>query len=130
MADTFLGQVVDEPVALETIMIVLHCPDDGLSVREICVLAKEEYNEDKTSLRLIRSRRKSSMPFENSVVLPEKLRDGTIIILEIDPTDRDWRPHKVWGIGCLSASREHQRNYNESGDNRLSLREMFLHKVP
>lgn len=110
MDDSYAAVVLPQPRSIETLRIVLFSPEHRPHLRDISLVAADVEDGAGQKWSIVRSRIQGSGAFAEKITIPP-LEDGASIIIEIDPSDRNARPHKIWGIACLSGSRGYRRNY-------------------
>ncbi|HMP71999.1 MAG TPA: hypothetical protein PKE55_01940 [Kiritimatiellia bacterium] len=130
-SDSFIGAIYPQPVAIGALSILLHRDAEGLGLRDFSILAAEPAeNPANLTFRLIRARLDPRQPFANLLTLPPDLNDFDGILIELDPTDRDWQAYHIWGIGSLTQSRGHLPSHRTSRDHRSSIRGILYHAAP
>ena len=125
--DLLIGVTYKKPLAIKTMTLRLHRPPEGLRIRDLCILASEDTPSANMAAHLIRGRINPQDRYANRLTIPDIFKDGTVIVIDIDVTDKDWREYRSWGVGCLSRSQGVRRNYAPAGDNVISLREISMH---
>lgn len=128
LEDTFIAIAADEVCLVRTIHLILHRTDVGLGVADLSVLVSDTVTPPNARYWLLRSRIQGDGEFTKSVRVPADLPDGYRLTIEVDRTDAAWRPYRIWGVGCLSITEGHARNWLKSGSDCVSIREIMAQK--
>jgi hypothetical protein len=116
-SDVYAAIVLPAGQAIQEFRLQLFSPNEPPRphLRDIRVVAADaEPSSKPPDWRVVKCRLAKSRPFTEKVSVPP-LADGTVVSLELDRTDPNWGPHKVWGFGCFSESRGDLRNYLTAG---------------
>jgi hypothetical protein len=110
VTDVYAGVVLPAPYAATEFRITVFSPSLQQHVRDLSVVAADSEGPNGPAWRLVRSRLSGSAAFSKMISVP-LVPDGTVVRIEIDPTDPNWTPHTIWGLACFSGSLGYQRNY-------------------
>jgi hypothetical protein len=110
--DVYAAVVMSSPQQIREFRIWLFTPNQPPRphLRDIRVIAADSEESKNPKWRVVRSRLSKDQEFSEKVTIPP-LGDGSIVRVEIDSSDTNWGPHKIWGFGCFTASRGDLRNY-------------------
>src|SRR5438105_3467854 len=89
-------------------------PGNAQHLRDISVVAADREGADGPNWQIVRSRIAGERSFNSKITVP-RTSDGTVVRIEIDRADPNWKPHKIWGFACFSGSKGYLRNYLPSG---------------
>ena len=125
--DTMVAFYSPEPIPVYSMSISMAQLEGQLMMRDLTIVASDEFNTSNIQFRAVRGRCDINQPFSEIITVPANMKDREIVILELDSTDNDWRPSRVWGIACASASANMIRNYATNDQQMIAAREMNLH---
>lgn len=114
--DVYAAVVLPSPQAIQEFRIWLFSPAQPPRphLRDIRVVTADSEEANGPKWRVVRSRLTKNQPFLEKVTVPP-LGEGSVVRIEIDHSDANWGPHKIWGIGCFTASKGDLRNYLPTG---------------
>jgi hypothetical protein len=114
--DVYAAVVLPTPKAIREIRISLFTPNQPPRphLRDIRVVTADSEDKNGPSWRVVRSRLAKDQPFSEKVTVPPSA-DGTYVLIEIDRNDPNAGQHKIWGVGCFTASQGDGRNYLAPG---------------
>jgi hypothetical protein len=115
-SDVYAALVLPTPQAIQEYRIELFSPAQPprAHLRDIRVITADSEEADGPKWRVVRSRLSASEPFSYRVTVPPG-DDESFVRLEIDRSDPNWGPHKIWGFGCFTASQNDVRNFLPPG---------------
>ena len=115
-ADTWAAIVLPAPQAIHEYRIKLFSPNQPprAHLRDIRVVVADSPQSEGPSWRVVRSRLPGSRTFSEKITIPPGA-EGETIRIEVDTSDSNYGPHKIWGIACFSATRGDVRNYLTPG---------------
>ena len=115
MNDVYAAVVLPSPQAVQEYRISLFSPAQPprAHLRDLRVITADS-EASEPNWRVVRSRLSKDQPFSEKVTMPP-LADGTVVRVEIDHSDPNWGPHKIWGFGCFAVSKGDARNYLTAG---------------
>jgi hypothetical protein len=108
--DVYAGVVLPAARAATEFRITVFSPSLQQHVRDLSVVAADSDGPNGPAWRIVRSRLSGAGVFSKMISVPV-VTDGTIVRIEIDPTDANWKPHTIWGLACFSGSLGYSRNY-------------------
>jgi hypothetical protein len=114
--DVYAAVVLPSPQAIREFRLWLFTPNQPprAHLRDIRVINADAEDPKGPKWRVVGSRLSSNQSFAPKLTIPP-LGDGTVVRVEIDSSDPNWGPHKIWGFGCFTASQGDQRNYLTTG---------------
>src|SRR5439155_3576402 len=112
--DTYAGVVLPVPRVVKEFSITLFSPSGQQHLKDISVVAADSEGPNGPLWSIVRSRLPGESIYSKKVTVPP-LADETVVHLEIDRTDPNWKPHRMWGLACLSGSGGYGRNYLKGG---------------
>jgi hypothetical protein len=112
--DVYAGLLLAAPQAARELAITVFAPSNLQHLRDISVVAADSEGPGGPVWHVIGSRVAGARVFAKKTTVPQ-VADGTVVRVEIDTGDPDWRPYKIWGIACFSGSKGYLRNYLPSG---------------
>jgi len=122
-SDVYAGVVLPSPVAIHTMQLRLMTPQGRAHLREIRIVAADREGNAGTGWQFVRARVKGSKNFSSLLTIPP-LPDNTVVEIELDPNDPEWKPHLIWGFACLR-SRGDKPNYINVGSG-VYVRELMV----
>lgn len=108
--DVYAAVVLPSPQAIQELRIWLFSPEQRAHLRDIRVVTADSEEPSGPQWRVVRSRLSKNQPFSEKVTVPP-LGDKSVVLVEVDRSDPNAGPHKIWGIGCFTASQGDARNY-------------------
>jgi hypothetical protein len=124
--DIYAAVVLPAPHSIQEFRIWLFSPEQPPRphLRDIRVVVADTEEANGPNWRFVRSRLFKDQPFSEKVTIPP-LGDNTVVLVELDRSDPNWGPHKIWGFGCFTASHGDARNYLAVG-NGVYVRELQM----
>ncbi len=108
--DVYAAVMLPKPQAMQELRIWLFSPEQRSHLRDIRVITADSEGPNGPNWRFLRSRLSQGEPFSEKLTVPP-LGDKTVVRIEIDRSDPNWGPHKIWGFGCFTESHGDARNY-------------------
>lgn len=125
--DTYAAVILAAPQAIREYRLSLFSPDQPPRAHLLhlrVVAADSEGNPP--AWRVVHARLAKDQPFSEKVIVPQA-PDRTVVQVEIDSSDPNAGPHKIWGFACFTASRGDERNYLPPGaGNGIYVRELQM----
>jgi hypothetical protein len=114
--DVYAGVVLPQPAPIREYRIWLFTPNQPprAHLRDIRVLTADAEGAGGPNWRVVRSRISIDQAFSEKITIPPEA-DGSVVGIELDSKDPNWGSHKLWGFGCLTASKGDLRNYLSVG---------------
>jgi hypothetical protein len=114
--DTYAAIVLPNPQVIKEFRISLFSPNTPprAHLRDVRVVVADSEDKTGTKWQVVRSRLLGAQSFSEKVTVPLGA-DGSIVKVEIDTSDPNFKAHRIWGIACLSGTRGDARNYLEPG---------------
>ncbi len=110
--DTLFAVARPDSFKPNIIQLVLFSPGGKAHIRDLSVVASDDIDAPVRDWKVIRSRIKgdAAFAFGRKITMPQGA-DGQVVTIEIDRGDTNHRPHKAYGLACLSNSAGYKRNY-------------------
>jgi hypothetical protein len=109
-ADTYAGVVLPRSHGVREFWITMFSPNGQQHLRDISVVVADSEGPNGPVWHIVRSRLAGERVFKKKITVPP-LADGTVVRIEIDRADPNWKPHTIWGFACFSGSLGYLRNY-------------------
>jgi hypothetical protein len=123
--DVYAYITLAKPITRPTIKVQLFSPGGRNHLKEIRIIARNEWTAPWT---FIRSRLSGTGQYSEKIVVPQD-SDGAMVSIELDPSETNGRPFQTYGIACLRKSQHDVPNYLGNGGSGVYLREMTLEPV-
>jgi hypothetical protein len=122
--DTYAGVELLKPAGAEKVEITLFTPAGRPHLHDIRVVTADRIGPQGPAWHVVRARLGGTgAGFGERVTVPPG-EDGSMVEIEVDRHDPQWRAHRFWGIECFSKSRGDIRNYLGVGGNGIYIREL------
>ncbi|MEK6791509.1 MAG: glycosyltransferase family 39 protein [Deltaproteobacteria bacterium] len=108
--DTLFAVARLEAFKPNIIQLVLFGPGGKAHIKDLSVVASDDIDAPVRDWKIVRSRVKGDAAFGKKITMPQGA-DGQVVTIEIDRGDPNHRPHKAYGVACLSNSAGYKRNY-------------------
>ena len=112
------------PYKIQMLEVTLH-NNKGSHLRDVSVIATNDKIDGGEKWHKIRARIGLDSTFSKKISVPNE-KDGTIIRIELDVTDPNWKRYKTFGLACFSGSEGYKRNYVAVG-NGIYVRELAVY---
>lgn len=123
-SDIYAGVVLPAAHIVREFQISVFSPSYQQHMRDISIVAADSEGAKGPVWQILRARIVGDSGFSKKITVPV-MADGTVVNIEIDRADAAWKPHKIWGIVCYSASSGHIRNYLKGGTG-IYIRELSM----
>ena len=108
-SDVFARVVLPEAQKAAGVQLKLFSPGGRSHLRDIRIVSAPSEAGAQTEWHFLRARLKGAKEFAGRVTVPD-LADNAGVSIELDPTDPELRPRRVWGFACLRSQGD-QPNY-------------------
>lgn len=112
--DVYAGIDFHTPRPARELEIRLFTPNGRAHLRDVRVVFADDEQNGRPRWQIARSRLSTSEVFTEKVTIP-LLPDSTVVRIQVDLGDSGGKPHRFWGVACLSASKGDGRNYLSAG---------------
>lgn len=99
-SDVYAGVLLPTPHAINEVQLRLFTPAGRPHLRNIRIVTAASGTPARPDWLPIRARLKGTKAFSYLLTIPP-LPDNSIVTIEIDRSDPQWRPHIMWGFACL-----------------------------
>ena len=121
--DLYAGVVLPVPRAISEMRLRLFTPEGRPHMRDIRIVAADTEGVEEPDWKVLRARLRGSAAFASVITVPP-LPDNSLVTIEIDQTDPNWRPRTIWGFGCLRSLGDVP---NYLGGQAVYVRELEMH---
>jgi hypothetical protein len=100
VSDLYAGIVLTEAHRVHEIKLQLFSPEGRQHIHDIRIVSADNEGADGPDWKFVRARLKGTGAFGAVITIPQ-LPDNTVVTIELDENDPEWRTRTVWGFACL-----------------------------